>query len=197
LLLCLFFFLVFTVYFVPTYIAFKRIIARRWLVMIVNLIAGWTIIGWIAAIIWACIDKRKTAKEDSNFQVIDDYQYSDDETFAVQALEQFKLTGQIPQVREGSLTFNLIDNYAKTHSAENRDYRETRMKIIASIKEYESQQYEYDNDAEFAERALDRYIKTGKLPAAREGSLTSNKIANYISVHGEYSAQKAAKFNYN
>jgi hypothetical protein len=196
-LLCLFIFLVLTIYFIPTYIAIRRNLARRWLVLIVNLISGWTVIGWVAAIVWACLDKKIIADKETSFEIIDDYHYSDDETFALQALERFKLNGQIPQVGEGSLTIKIIDNYVKTHGVDNRDYREARKNTMAAVKKYESHRYEHDNDAGFAERALERYQETGELPAAREGSLTSNKIASYISIHGEYSAREAAKFNLN
>jgi hypothetical protein len=146
------------------------------LVLIVNLISGWSVIGWVAAIVWVCIDKRIIADKEASFQVIDDYHYSDDETFALQALERFKLTGQIPQVRESSLTIN----YVKTHGADNREYREARKNTMVAIRKYESHRYAHDNDVGFTAKALGCYIKTGKLPAAREGSLTSNMIADYI-----------------
>ncbi|HKR93218.1 superinfection immunity protein [Novosphingobium sp.] len=43
--------------FLPTIVAFARRIARRWWVLLLNLFAGWTGIGWIAAMIWAAVGR--------------------------------------------------------------------------------------------------------------------------------------------
>lgn len=41
------------VYFLPTYFGFKRGHPNRWLIFIVNLMTGWTLLAWIFALIWA------------------------------------------------------------------------------------------------------------------------------------------------
>lgn len=46
-------------YFLPSVIASRRNAARRWAIFFINLIFGWTIIGYIAAFIWVCVDKRE------------------------------------------------------------------------------------------------------------------------------------------
>jgi hypothetical protein len=196
LLLCIFFFLIFTVYFVPTYIAIKRDLTRKWFILLINLITGWTIIGWIAVLIWACVDKKKTGLGGDPFQIIDDYYYSDIEIFAEHALEFFKQTGKIPLVREGSSTINLIDNYVKTHGLYNDSYKEVRKKTMAAVKKYESYKYDTANDVNFSERALERYKNTGELPAAPSGSLTHHKIIDYISRY-EKCPPKNADYNRN
>ena len=48
--------------FAPTIVAFYRKHAKKWLVLALNLLAGWTGIGWILALIWAIIGKPVTAQ---------------------------------------------------------------------------------------------------------------------------------------
>jgi hypothetical protein len=43
------------VMFVPTYIAYKRKLKRRLACFWINLLVGWTIIGWIPLIAWAAL----------------------------------------------------------------------------------------------------------------------------------------------
>ena len=43
--------------FAPTIIAFKRNHGRKWWVLALQLLLGWTGIGWIAALVWAIIGK--------------------------------------------------------------------------------------------------------------------------------------------
>ena len=40
------------IYFIPTYMAFKLRHRRAFAILILNLLAGWTIIGWILAMVW-------------------------------------------------------------------------------------------------------------------------------------------------
>jgi hypothetical protein len=47
-------FIVTLIHFVPTIIAFKRGAASRWIIFLVNLFFGWTIIVWLVTLIWAC-----------------------------------------------------------------------------------------------------------------------------------------------
>ena len=44
-----------TLYFTPSIVAFYRAKPSRFGIAFLNLIAGWTMIGWIAAFIWACV----------------------------------------------------------------------------------------------------------------------------------------------
>ena len=39
--------------FIPTYVAFSRNHPNRWLIFIVNLAFGYTLVGWFVALIWA------------------------------------------------------------------------------------------------------------------------------------------------
>ena len=42
------------IHFIPTIIAFKRDAASRWIIFLVNLFFGWTVVVWLVALIWAC-----------------------------------------------------------------------------------------------------------------------------------------------
>lgn len=41
-------------YFIPAVIAFTRGHHNRVAIFILNLLLGWTVLGWVAAIVWAC-----------------------------------------------------------------------------------------------------------------------------------------------
>jgi hypothetical protein len=41
----------------PTLIAFKREHDRRIAIALLNLLAGWTLIGWVVALVWATARK--------------------------------------------------------------------------------------------------------------------------------------------
>lgn len=53
----LLFLFAFLLYFVPALIANSRKAKNNNYICLLNLLTGWTIIGWIAAFIWAVIDK--------------------------------------------------------------------------------------------------------------------------------------------
>ena len=44
-----------TLYFTPSFIAFYRAKPSRFSIAFLNLLTGWTVIGWLAAFIWACV----------------------------------------------------------------------------------------------------------------------------------------------
>ena len=48
--------------FLPTIIAYCRKADSGSLIFLLNLLMGWTIIGWVAAFIWSAIDKPKAIK---------------------------------------------------------------------------------------------------------------------------------------
>ncbi|MBJ3784102.1 superinfection immunity protein [Devosia sediminis] len=54
--LSLFFFVALIVlYFVPSIIAFRRRHRNRWAIFALNLVLGWSFLGWVASLIWACV----------------------------------------------------------------------------------------------------------------------------------------------
>ncbi|MDQ3623400.1 MAG: superinfection immunity protein [Verrucomicrobiota bacterium] len=55
----------FIIYMIPTSIAAQPKIANGGGVLFVNLIFGWTVIGWLAAFIWACVDKPRAEREEA------------------------------------------------------------------------------------------------------------------------------------
>ena len=51
--------LIIVVYFVPALIAKLRDTENVEAILLVNLVFGWTVLGWIAALIWAILEKLK------------------------------------------------------------------------------------------------------------------------------------------
>jgi hypothetical protein len=45
-------------YHLPTMIALWREHPRARAIYAINLLLGWTCIGWVAALVWTCIDQR-------------------------------------------------------------------------------------------------------------------------------------------
>jgi hypothetical protein len=54
------FFVAFTlaIYFVPTIVACHREHHQRFAIFVLNLVLGWTFLGWVGALIWACTAVR-------------------------------------------------------------------------------------------------------------------------------------------
>ena len=47
------------IYFIPTVIALKRNHINKVPIILVNILLGWSFIGWIVALIWACSNSDK------------------------------------------------------------------------------------------------------------------------------------------
>ncbi|GAK13976.1 superinfection immunity protein [Geomicrobium sp. JCM 19039] len=43
------------VYFVPTIIAFARNKQNKIAILVLNLLAGWTFLGWVGSLVWALL----------------------------------------------------------------------------------------------------------------------------------------------
>lgn len=41
------------IYLAPTIVAFKRTQYSRWSILVLNLLAGYTLVGWLIALVWA------------------------------------------------------------------------------------------------------------------------------------------------
>lgn len=52
-------------YFLPTVIAVTRGAEHNGGVFVLNLLFGWTIIGWIAAFVWACVSPLPQKRRDA------------------------------------------------------------------------------------------------------------------------------------
>jgi len=49
------------IYFIPSFVAWKK--QRQDAIIVLNLLLGWTLLGWIGALIWAMCEKPvQTAK---------------------------------------------------------------------------------------------------------------------------------------
>jgi hypothetical protein len=46
-------------YFLPTIIALVRHVRNALAIVLINIFAGWTFIGWVIALVWSLVDKRK------------------------------------------------------------------------------------------------------------------------------------------
>ena len=47
---------VFFLHFMPTFIAGSRHVHNFWWIFLINFLFGWTVIGWVLALIWAIND---------------------------------------------------------------------------------------------------------------------------------------------
>ena len=56
-------------YFLPGFIAMKRHAEHSAAILAIDLLLSWTILGWLAALLWAVTDKEKV-KTVSNAQII-------------------------------------------------------------------------------------------------------------------------------
>jgi len=50
------------IYFLPWIVAIVRSQRNRAAIAVLNLLTGWTIIGWVGALVWACVNQDKEAK---------------------------------------------------------------------------------------------------------------------------------------
>ena len=48
-------------YMIPAIVAFERKHHNKWAVALLNAILGWTVIGWIIALVWSATAVRKEA----------------------------------------------------------------------------------------------------------------------------------------
>jgi hypothetical protein len=46
-------------YFVPTIIALVRRARNSLAIVLINIFAGWTFLGWVAALVWSIVDRRQ------------------------------------------------------------------------------------------------------------------------------------------
>jgi ABC-type transport system involved in cytochrome c biogenesis permease component len=52
-----------TIFFIPTSVVLFRDSSKKWGVFWVNLLVGWTGIGWIIALIWSFMSESETEKK--------------------------------------------------------------------------------------------------------------------------------------
>jgi hypothetical protein len=48
------------IHFLPTFVAAVRNSRHTFLIFVLNLLFGWTIIGWLVLLIWACVGEPKS-----------------------------------------------------------------------------------------------------------------------------------------
>lgn len=50
------------IYFIPTVVCLIRKHTYKFYIIFINIVLGWTLIGWIVSLIWSFIDNKKTEK---------------------------------------------------------------------------------------------------------------------------------------
>lgn len=55
----------FAIYFIPAIIACIRHHRRKVAILVLNILAGWTVLGWVGALIWALVSERKSTPSPS------------------------------------------------------------------------------------------------------------------------------------
>jgi len=51
----------FLIHFLPTIIAGSRHVDNFWWIFVINFFLGWTLIGWVVALVWALQDRPRYA----------------------------------------------------------------------------------------------------------------------------------------
>lgn len=46
------------VYVIPSIIATKRNHRNRMAITVLNIVAGWTLLGWVGSLVWACLKDK-------------------------------------------------------------------------------------------------------------------------------------------
>jgi hypothetical protein len=49
------------VYFIPAIVALERLHHNRGAIFVLNLFLGWTLLGWVVALVWACMNPATAA----------------------------------------------------------------------------------------------------------------------------------------
>jgi hypothetical protein len=52
------------IYFLPVIIAAVRNMRHAVAISVLTVVAGWTFVGWVVALVWACMDKPEPKKEE-------------------------------------------------------------------------------------------------------------------------------------
>ena len=55
------------IYFVPTIRAYIKRNKHAEAIMILNLFLGWTFVGWVVALVWACMAEKPEVKEEKHY----------------------------------------------------------------------------------------------------------------------------------
>jgi hypothetical protein len=58
----------FLLYFAPTIAAFVRGTPNRWLTLVLNVLFGWTLVGWLVLFFWACSERTPVAYASGRYE---------------------------------------------------------------------------------------------------------------------------------
>ncbi len=79
-------------YLLPAYIAYKNDNPNKNIILVVNILLGWTTVGWVACLIWAIIDEKGNAT-DKILRNVGGNKYED-----LEKLQKLKESGAITDV---------------------------------------------------------------------------------------------------
>ncbi|WP_416778203.1 superinfection immunity protein [Xenorhabdus budapestensis] len=54
------------VYFFPVYVAYRKIHSKTYFIAFINLITGWTVIGWLGCLAWAMSERDEAEQVTTN-----------------------------------------------------------------------------------------------------------------------------------
>jgi predicted membrane channel-forming protein YqfA (hemolysin III family) len=54
-------------YFLPALISIERNHNNRLAIIVLNIFGGWTFIGWLISLVWACTNNITPKKKDNNY----------------------------------------------------------------------------------------------------------------------------------
>ena len=86
------------IYFIPTIVAFSRNKNNRTAIFVLNLFLGWTLVGWIVSLVWACIsDKPQTIVMNNSFSENKPIGKTEDKLESLQKLKELLDSGALTQ----------------------------------------------------------------------------------------------------
>ena len=105
------------VYVAPSIIALKRKIRNKEILVVLNLIFGWTLAGWVGCLIWSLVEQKNNSKKKEEFNK---------RKREVKKIEEDKYT-EIIKLQElkdrGALTEEEFDNEKAKLLEDNKNYR--------------------------------------------------------------------------
>lgn|SRR5690606_27202380 len=61
------------IYFLPTIVALLRYHPNFWALAILNLLLGWTLLGWVGALVWSLLSKPQQATDAQSQAIAEKY----------------------------------------------------------------------------------------------------------------------------
>ena len=85
------------IYFIPTIIAGFRKHRNAGAIFVLNILLGWTFLGWVAALVWSFTSNTVDKQIKDNYSLVTEDQSKDSSYSSLQALHSLKDNGVITQ----------------------------------------------------------------------------------------------------